>query len=206
MKLAEVHARLHAGSRLHDKIAGHTSLVPSMLQYHPHGGVFDGLEEQSQLLSLHSSSSEVHSSGDVTYDTSSTETMSSQSSSKSRFSGDTPLRVSPLQEFDWHNATDRKSLRRIFQNLLEHPETITDLQPFVIRGGAASWRACMRDGRGWTVDELVRRGGGLGGLVRVAPTLQFPYVMPAHADDLTRLSGTDAVLPSATRQVRRQTS
>ena len=129
--------------------------------------------------------------------------MISQRSSESRFNGELPLRTSSLQEFDWHNATDRQVLRRTFQNLREHPETITHLQPFVIRGGAASWRACMRDSKGWTVDELVRRGGGLRGLVRAAPTLQFPYVMPAHADELARLAATDAVVPSATRQVRR---
>ena len=49
MKLAELHARVHAGGRLHDGIAGHPPSVPSMIQYHPHGGPFHGVEEHSQL-------------------------------------------------------------------------------------------------------------------------------------------------------------
>lgn len=119
----------------------------------------------------------------------------------------------PLRSYSWKDSCDRKKLRRIFQNLREAPESIASLAPFVIRGAAHSWPACMphiqqmqekaaqEHSRRWTVDTLVRREPGLGGLVRVAPTLQFPFVMPAHACDVARLSRTEAVIPSTTRQV-----
>lgn len=63
--------------------------------------------------------------------------------------------------------------------------------PVVLRGAAAAWPAA----RHWSPDALCARPG-FGGLVRVAPSLQFPFVEPALAELLFQARGEGHVYPS----------
>jgi hypothetical protein len=103
-----------------------------------------------------------------------------------------------MHEVSWADAGHRAAACAYFAALAATPDLLASAPPLVIRGGAASWRAA----REWTVDELVRRGGGLRGVTRIAPTPQFPFVMPAHVRALAAATGADSLLPSTTREVR----
>lgn len=194
-----------ADGHLQQNLAGQVPPAPCVLRSLPHRRPSQAPDKQGQATLLTVQSGDSESSSELTV---------------AEGGKEVPLLRVPLHEYNWHVAADRKDLRRTFRNLREAPESIADLQPFVIRGGAASWPACMcaaaeaegKEGNdsihnacagGWTVDVMVKRGGDLRGLVRVAPTMQFPFVMPAHACELARRAGTEAVLPSATRKVRR---
>jgi hypothetical protein len=59
-------------------------------------------------------------------------------------------------------------------------------QPVVLRGAAASW-PCVAHGSGWDLEWLAQQG--LQGRVRVAPSLQFPFVEPQLLDILIKLRG-----------------
>jgi hypothetical protein len=58
-------------------------------------------------------------------------------------------------------------------------------QPVVLRGAAASW-PCVADG--WDLAWLQEQQG-MQGKVRVAPSLQFPFVEPQLLEILLRLQG-----------------
>jgi hypothetical protein len=63
-------------------------------------------------------------------------------------------------------------------------------QPVLLRGAAATWPCCAAGAQegGWDLQWLAGQQG-LQGKVRVAPSLQFPFVEPQLLEILLKLRG-----------------
>lgn len=105
----------------------------------------------------------------------------------------------PVREFFWENALEKEAVCVLLEALQKDAVTAATFEPFVIRGGANSWL----DGNKWSIDQLVMRAGDMRGTVRVSPSREFPFVMPAHADALAELAGRGSA-PTMTTEARFQ--
>ncbi|KAF8066381.1 hif1an [Scenedesmus sp. PABB004] len=85
-------------------------------------------------------------------------------------------------------------LREELGTLLSALRAAPHEQPLVLRGVAAAWPAAARDG-GWGLGWLAAQPGFVG-RVRVAPSLQFPFVQPQLVELLARIAGGPAAAPS----------